>query len=58
MRDWTQIAVAFAFTFTAGLGVKPFLAWLRDRIVVPSISGNDEVSQLWRDLQRHPDAGT
>lgn len=58
MRDWMQIAVGFAFTFTAGLGVKPFLAWLRDRIVVPSISGNDEVSQLWRDLQRHPDAGT
>lgn len=25
MRDWTQIAVGFAFT--AGLGVKPFLAF-------------------------------
>ena len=56
MQHVAMIALGLAFTLLAGLGVKPFLKWLREEIPVPTISDDDDLNRLWREVQKHPEA--
>jgi hypothetical protein len=38
MVEWVQLVIGLSLTLLAGIAVKPFLDWLRRRIVVPAIS--------------------
>jgi hypothetical protein len=56
MNDWVQTIIGLSLTLLAGMAVKPFLDCLRRRIVVPAISEDTEIAELWSQLQEHPTA--